>query len=132
MKKSISILSNIDNVALVENFVDSLCVDIDISEDDYGNIFVAIIEAVTNAIKHGNKNDATKYVFVDAVYDNGVLEIDVKDEGLGFDYNNLPDPTLPDNILKFSGRGIYLIRSLSDKLEFYECGTLLKIFFNLH
>ena len=132
MKKSISILSNIDNVALVENFVDSLCVDIDISEDDYGNIFVAIIEAVTNAIKHGNKNDATKYVFVDAVYDNGFLEIDVKDEGLGFDYNNLPDPTLPDNILKFSGRGIYLIRSLSDKLEFYEGGTLLKIFFNLH
>lgn len=132
MKKSISILSNIDNVALIENFIDSLCVDIDISEDDYGNIFVAIIEAVTNAIKHGNKNDATKYVFVDAVYDNGVLEIDVKDEGLGFDYNNLPDPTLPDNILKFSGRGIYLIRSLSDKLEFYEGGTLLKIFFNLH
>jgi serine/threonine-protein kinase RsbW len=132
MKKSISILSNIDNVALIENFIDSLCVDIDISEDDYGNIFVAIIEAVTNAIKHGNKNDATKYVFVDAVYDNGVLEIDIKDEGLGFDYNNLPDPTLPDNILKFSGRGIYLIRSLSDKLEFYEGGTLLKIFFNLH
>lgn len=125
-------MSNIDNVALIENFIDSLCVDIDISEDDYGNIFVAIIEAVTNAIKHGNKNDATKYVFVDAVYDNGVLEIDVKDEGLGFDYNNLPDPTLPDNILKFSGRGIYLIRSLSDKLEFYEGGTLLKIFFNLH
>lgn len=125
-------MSNIDNVALIENFIDSLCVDIDISEDDYGNIFVAIIEAVTNAIKHGNKNDATKYVFVDAVYDNGVLEIDIKDEGLGFDYNNLPDPTLPDNILKFSGRGIYLIRSLSDKLEFYEGGTLLKIFFNLH
>ena len=69
---------------------------------------------------------------MDAVYDNGVLEIDIKDEGLGFDYNNLPDPTLPDNILKFSGRGIYLIRSLSDKLEFYEGGTLLKIFFNLH
>jgi len=131
MKKSISFQTDIDNVVLAENFIDSISAEINISEEIYGNILVATIEAVANAIKHGNRLDATKYVFIDAELNDGVLEISVKDEGMGFDPSALPDPTLPENILKFSGRGIYLIRSLSDGVDFLEGGTLLKMTFKL-
>lgn len=131
MRKSISFQSDIDNVVLAENFIDSICTENQISEEIYGNVLVATIEAVANAIKHGNRQDLTKYVFIDAVLNDGRLEISIKDEGMGFDPASLPDPTLPENILKFSGRGIYLIKSLSDEVEFQEGGTLLKMTFKL-
>ncbi len=131
MKKSISFQSDIDNVVQAENFIDSISLENNISEEIYGNILVATIEAVANAIKHGNHQDVTKYVFIAAELNDGLLEISVKDEGMGFDPNALPDPTLPENILKFSGRGIYLIRSLSDEVDFQEGGTLLKMTFKL-
>lgn len=131
MKSSISFLSDINNVTLAENFIDSLSSQNNISEELYGNILIATVEAVANAIKHGNRQDLTKYVFLDAEIEDGKLYISVKDEGMGFDPNALPDPTLPENIMKFSGRGVYLIKSLSDDMEFSEGGTLLKITFNL-
>lgn len=131
MKKSISIQTNIDNIVLAENFIDQICTECNISEEVYGNVLIATIESVTNAIKHGNRLDPTTFVFLDASLEGEVLVISVKDEGLGFDFTNLPDPTLPENIFKFSGRGIYLIRSLSDKVEFFEGGTLLKMYFKI-
>lgn len=131
MKKSISFKTDIDNVVIAENFIDSVSAELNISEEIYGNLLIATIEAVTNAIKHGNRFDPTKFVFVDALVQGNVLEIYVKDEGTGFDFANLPDPTLPENILKFSGRGVYLIKSLSDGVEFFEGGTLLKMSFKL-
>lgn len=131
MKKSISIQTNIDNIVLAENFIDQICAECNISEEVYGNVLIATIESVTNAIKHGNRLDPTTFVFLDASLEGEMLVISVKDEGLGFDFTNLPDPTLPENIFKFSGRGIYLIRSLSDKVEFFEGGTLLKMYFKI-
>lgn len=131
MKTFITIKSDIDSIPVVESFVDELSAEYKISEEMYGNIFIAVVEAATNAIKHGNKFDPSKYVFINADIDEDQLVISIKDEGLGFDYNNLPDPTLPENIEKFSGRGVYLIRNLSDNLEFYEGGTLVKLFFKL-
>lgn len=131
MKKSLSFQTSIDNIVLAENFIDSISSENNISEEIYGNILIATTEAVVNAVKHGNRLDSTKFVFLDAVLEGNTLEIDVKDEGMGFDFSSLPDPTLPENILKFSGRGIYLIKSLSDGLEFLEGGTLLKMTFKL-
>ena len=131
MKTFITIKSDINNIPVVESFIDELSAEYKISEEMYGNIFIAVVEAATNAIKHGNKFDPSKYVFINADIDEDQLVISIKDEGLGFDYNNLPDPTLPENIEKFSGRGVYLIRNLSDNLEFYEGGTLVKLFFKL-
>lgn len=132
MKSSISFKSDINNVTLAENFIDSLSSQNNISEELYGNILIATVEAVANAIQHGNRLDPSKFVFLDADIVDNKLYIYVKDEGLGFDPSVLPDPTKPENIMKFSGRGIYLIRSLSDELEFQEGGTQLKITFNLY
>lgn len=131
MKKSLTFQTSIDNIVLAENFIDSISSENNISEEIYGNILIATTEAVVNAVKHGNRLDPTKFVFLHAILEGNILEIDVKDEGMGFNFTNLPDPTLADNILKFSGRGIYLIKSLSDNLEFLEGGTLLKMTFKL-
>ncbi|HUK34189.1 MAG TPA: ATP-binding protein [Vicinamibacterales bacterium] len=83
-------------------------------------VSVAIRESVINAIKHGNRNDASKHVFVDIeTHANGQpqLSIRVRDEGEGFDPDNLADPLAPENLLKASGRGIFLIRSFMDYVQ---------------
>ena len=100
-------------------------------EEIYADIMVAVVEAVANGIKHGNKLDPSTYVYIDAKITDGSLVFSVKDEGLGFVFNSVADPTLPDNIDKLSGRGIYFMRTLADKLEFLEGGTLVKLHFNL-
>lgn len=131
MKTFITITSNIENVKVVENFIDQLSAEYKINEDLYGNILVAALEAVTNAITHGNRCDPTKYVFINSGFVDDYLLLSVKDEGLGFNPDRLDDPTKPENILKFSGRGVYLIRELTDKLEFLEGGTLINMYFDL-
>lgn len=131
MKTFITITSNVENVKVVENFIDQLSAEYSIAEDLYGNILVAAMEAVTNAITHGNHSDPTKYVFINSGFVDNYLMLSVKDEGLGFDPDTLADPTKPENILKFSGRGVYLIRELTDKLEFLEGGTLVNMYFDL-
>ena len=131
MKTFITIKSDIDNIPAVESYVDELCAAYSISEEIYANIMVAVVEAVANGIKHGNKLGPSTYVYIDAKITDGSLVFSVKDEGLGFDFNSVADPTLPDNIDKLSGRGIYFMRTLADKLEFLEGGTLVKLHFNL-
>jgi len=131
MKTFVTITSNVENVKVVENFIDQLSAEYKINEDLYGNILVAALEAVTNAITHGNRCDPNKYVFINSEFVDNYLLLSVKDEGLGFNPDALDDPTKPENILKFSGRGVYLIRELTDKLEFLEGGTLINMYFDL-
>jgi serine/threonine-protein kinase RsbW len=82
---------------------------------------VAVRESVINAIKHGNGEDERKRVHVEFTTLNGDsppgLVIRVRDEGTGFDPGSIPDPLAPENVLKSSGRGIFLIRSFMDELE---------------
>ena len=82
---------------------------------------VAVRESVINAIKHGNREDERKRVHVEFTTLNGDappgLLIRVRDEGPGFDPDNVPDPLAPENVLKSSGRGIFLIRNFMDELE---------------
>ena len=83
-------------------------------------VSVAIRESVINAIKHGNRNDATKQVFVDLetpAQGEPVLVIRVRDEGEGFDPEEVADPLAEENLLKASGRGIFLIRSFMDSVQ---------------
>jgi len=82
-------------------------------------VSVAIRESVINAIKHGNRNDATKHVFVDLETPQGQpqLNIRVRDEGEGFEPEEVADPLAPENLLKSSGRGIFLIRNFMDNVE---------------
>ncbi len=131
MKTSLAFDSDIAKISSVEKFIDLVCFEYKISEDVYGNILIATIEAVKNAFEFGNNNDKSKTVAVTAYTADNSLVISVKDSGKGFDYDNLPDPTLPENIEKLSGRGVFLIKNLSDKTEFLDNGSRIKMTFNL-
>jgi serine/threonine-protein kinase RsbW len=81
---------------------------------------MAVREAVTNAVIHGNKRDETKAVGVKFINSPGALEIIVKDQGEGFDPSGVADPTDPQNLLKTSGRGILFMRTFMDEVEWLE------------
>ena len=95
-----------------------------LDDDTQHYVSVAIRECVINAIKHGNRNDASKHVFVEfstaKAPDNGEaseLTVRVRDQGEGFDPEAVADPLAPENLLKASGRGIFLIRSFMDDVQ---------------
>jgi len=123
MKKKIKFLSKIENINIVEKLVDEISVQENLSSEIYGNLLVSMVESVNNAIIHGNKLDESKEVIINYGLSDGYFWFDVKDQGNGFNFKNLPDPTLPENLEKPHGRGIFLISHLVDKIEFKEKGT---------
>ncbi len=91
---------------------------------------MAVREAITNAVVHGNKEDETKTIELTFNCLEHALEIEVKDQGEGFDPAGVPDPTEAENILKTSGRGIFLIRSFMDDVQWFarpEGGTTVRM-----
>ncbi len=87
------------------------------------NLRVALAEAIANAILYGNSEDATKGVAVRVLFGRHAVEMEVTDEGCGFDYRYLPDPTLPANRMRPYGRGLFLIRRLVDEVRFNDAGN---------
>jgi serine/threonine-protein kinase RsbW len=122
--------SDLSHVSIVESLIDKVCAELNIHEDLYGNVLIAVTEAVNNAIIHGNAFNPDKSVVVEVVQDEESFTFKVIDEGAGFDYMNLPDPTAPENIEKENGRGIFLIQNLSDCLDFEENGKIAVITFD--
>ena len=126
MIKSIKLKTHIDSLFQVEKLVEEIKNEGIITDDSYGNVMVCVSEAVNNSIFHGNKEDASKSIYLSVEYDKDKLIFDVKDEGEGFDFEHIPDPTLPENIEKLNGRGVFLIKSLADEVEFLNKGTEIK------
>ena len=126
---SIEIGSDLNNIPKVESLIDQVCDELSLSEDYYGNILIAVTEAVNNAIIHGNKNEDSKIVKVDVAKNNSSLIFSVADQGEGFDFENLPDPTAPENLEKPDGRGIFLMKNLSDGVDFELNGSKVSITF---
>jgi len=131
MKKSINISSKIENLREVEKIVDEISEKFKFGTEVYGNILIACIEAVNNAITHGNKLDPEKIVEIEFEIEEKKLVVVTKDQGQGFDYDNIPDPTAPENIENVSGRGVFLMRQLSDELHFHEDGRISEMIFNI-
>ena len=131
MRKLISIKSTTENLRLVEKFVDEVYERYKFSDEIYGNILIATMEAANNAILHGNKNDEKKTVQIGLQKIKNDLELTIIDEGPGFDYKKVPDPTSPENIEKINGRGVFLMEKLSDKIEFLQNGSIVKLTFKL-
>ncbi|MCX6182938.1 MAG: ATP-binding protein [Bacteroidetes bacterium] len=123
MEQKLSFPSKAENLNLVEKLIDDVCEKNSVSEDYYGNILIAITEAVNNAIHHGNKSNPDKKVNVSYTSTPEKLLFTIQDEGPGFDFENLPDPTDPQNIEKPHGRGVFLMRNLSDEIEFSDGGS---------
>jgi len=128
----ISIPSLIENIKIIESFIDNAKENFEIHDDIYGNIMISVTECVSNAIIHGNQNNIEKLVHLELSVENNVLRFIIKDEGEGFDQTELKDPTAPENIEKTGGRGIFLIKHLSDDVKFEENGkkTVLSFYMN--
>ncbi len=127
--REISFESAADNIHIVENLIDEICETLNVNEEYYGNILISLTEAVNNAMVHGNKLESHKKVLVTVKTDDTSIHFTISDEGPGFDYANLPDPTAPENIEKPNGRGVFLMKNLSDGCNFEEKGRVVKLEF---
>ena len=111
------------NLRIIENAVDEITNLLGIKQENYGKILVAVLEAVNNAITHGNKADLKKFVDVRIKVERNEMEITVTAEGEGFNPADIPDPTSPENIEEISGRGVCLMTRLADSILFNETGN---------
>jgi len=127
--KSLKLPSNSEAVTAVENLVDEICLELALNEDAYGNVLISVTEALNNAIHHGNKNQETLLIELLVLNNTAEFCFSITDEGPGFDFMNLPDPTSPENILKENGRGVFLMRNLADEVEFEESGKKVSLYF---
>ena len=127
--QTVELHSNPDSISVVERMIEEVRDKYNVSEDMYGNMLVAITEAVTNAIYHGNKSDPSKKVSVAILHNPHSITFTITDQGKGFDFYNLDDPTSPENLEKECGRGIFLMRNLADKVEYFSEGRKVMITF---
>ena len=129
----LEIESNPHNLITVEEFINYFSVDLHIGEDKMAGLLLSVTEATTNAIIHGNKSDTNKIVTIDVRKEEDRLVIIVKDQGKGFEPSKVPDPTEPENLLKDSGRGLYLMRVYMDDVRYNITpeGTELTLVLNL-
>lgn len=130
-ESKINFSSKVENLSLVERMIDKVCAEHNINQDYYGNILIALTEAVNNAIIHGNKNNPDKMVCVKFENNESNITFTVEDQGEGFDYNNLPDPTDPDYIEKPNGRGVFLMKNLADEVQFQDNGKKVSLKFRI-
>lgn len=118
-----------ENIMLAEKLIDEACQKHGVHESHYGNILIALTEAVNNAIHHGNRLDPAKSVSLGYAMQGDRIVFMVGDEGPGFDHDHLPDPTDPQNIEKPHGRGVFLMRALADSVEFSNNGATVYLAF---
>jgi len=126
---SIEIPSLSENIRIIESFIDNAKEKFNLNDDIYGNIMISITESVNNAIIHGNGSNKSKNVKITLLLDEGIIKFKVEDEGNGFNYTNLPDPTAPENIAKPGGRGIFLMKNLADEVTFLDDGRVVELSF---
>jgi serine/threonine-protein kinase RsbW len=131
MRKDLNFPSDIGNLRLVEKAIDELSIELDLSDEVYGNVLVATMEATNNAIIHGNKSDPDKEVKIEINLLEKELKVLIEDQGNGFDHMNIPDPTAPENIEKINGRGIFLMERLSDEILYLEEGRIVELKFKI-
>jgi len=128
-KMMLKIRSRKQNIADLEEFIKSIFDEFDLHQDLYPNMLISLTEAVNNAIQHGNRNDHAKSVLIETMKSDDRVSFVIVDEGPGFDYDSLPDPTAPENLEKSGGRGVFLMHQLSDNVRFRENGSRVEIEF---
>jgi len=130
MEKSIDIQSNIRNICEIEYFLKRIFNTLHFSRKKYCKMYLSVNEAVTNAIIHGNHSDNSKNVHVDFIENELQYIIKITDEGKGFDYKNLKDPTSEKNLYKESGRGVFIMNQYADLVIYNEKGNTVTLIFN--
>jgi serine/threonine-protein kinase RsbW len=117
-KYYLEIDSDPNNLLTVEEFVNYFGTELGLEVDKLHNLLLSVTEATTNAIIHANKSDPAKKVRISVKETENQVEVTIKDEGIGFDPKKVPDPTNPENLLKDSGRGIYLMRVYMNDVKY--------------
>ena len=120
-----------ESITLLENLIEEIADKHNISEDTFANMMTTLSEETINAIVHGNKLDPAKKVIINADIEPKRIVWTVTDEGEGFDYNNLPDPTAPENIENLTGRGVFIIKHLADQAIFNTKGNEVELHFKI-
>ncbi len=130
MLKKIRIESKLTSLRVVENTVDEITSELGISYNNYGKILITLLEAVNNAIVHGNKLEPEKFVDISIEFKEQKLTIKVKDQGPGFSPDSVPDPTVPENIEEVNGRGVFIMSRLADEIKYSRKGNSVTLVFN--
>ncbi len=128
-----AIPSDPDQIRIVEAEAEKIAKLAGLSEDEQESLSIAITEVVANAIIHGNKKDIKKQVNLEFRISKSKLFISIEDEGRGFDPHGIADPLAPENLYKDSGRGVFIVRTLMDDVQYYfgERGTRVEMTKNL-
>jgi serine/threonine-protein kinase RsbW len=135
MSKNVEILSfksDKSELKKVEIFLRAIFDRNQLPEEFFNKVLLCVSEAVVNSIVHGNKNMKSKQVSVIVSCDDDDLTVEVIDEGEGFDFTRISDPTTAENIRKERGRGIFIMRSLSNELIFKNAGKCVEFKIDLH
>lgn len=129
MYRKLQIESRQNSLRIVEKAIDEVTVELGISKDSYGKILVSTIEGVNNAIMHGNKSVPEKLVDIEFQCKGNDLRVKIRDEGKGFRPQDVPDPTLPENIEELNGRGVFLMSRLADEIKYSKKGNAVTMTF---
>lgn len=120
-----------ESITLLENLIEEIADKYKVGEDTFANMMTCLNEVVINAIVHGNKLNADKKVIVNADVEAKRIIWTVTDEGEGFDFNNLADPTAPENLENLTGRGVFIIKHLADQCIFNSKGNEVELHFKI-
>ena len=123
----LEIPSEMKLIYVLDALVSEIVREMGFSEEAAEQINLAVVEASTNAIKHGNKNNPDKKVSLQFCIDEDKLTVVVKDEGKGFNPDEVPNPLAPENLFSASGRGIFLMRVSMDEVEYNDNGTKVRM-----
>lgn len=120
-----------ESITVLENLIEEIADKYHVTDDIFANMMTCLNEAVTNAIVHGNKLNPAKLVIVNVEVDPKRATWTITDEGDGFDYNHLPDPTAEENLESLTGRGVFIIKHLADQCVFNAKGNEVELLFKL-
>jgi serine/threonine-protein kinase RsbW len=131
LQRFLEIESETKNIEKLRKFLRNIFVECGFDARHFNKVFLGVSEAVCNSIIHGNQTVKSKSVLIKASCDGSNLFITIKDEGQGFDHRSIEDPTLVCNLKKEAGRGIFLLKSVSDEVFYDENGSRVNIKFDL-
>ena len=120
-----------ESITALENLIEEIANKYQISDDTFANMMTCLNEALNNAMIHGNKQDPAKKVIINAEIEGRRITWTVTDEGPGFDYVHLADPTAPENLESLTGRGVFIIKHLADQCVFNAAGNEVELLFKL-
>jgi len=127
----LTLASDPSNIAKVEKYVSQIADRYQLDQEKHANMLISLTEAVNNAIIHGNKQDRSKMVSIKLAQTRSGLAVRVSDQGCGFNYEQLPDPTSPERLCECGGRGVFLMNQLCDKIRYINGGSTVEMQFKI-